>query len=700
MNLNDFRSIRHTYAGRWSDTQIYKKGDIVKNGNQTYVCTTDVLHEKDVYGNEYSPRHAFRDGFKYWKPIQESNSYRGRWGVKKEYQRGDICEFQGQMWLCESDNRPQNDNPCYLNGGRNPYWRPILSNSRREERKRFCTFGQRNPLGWTRNMGFSGDDDMRMGGTYQNCSAIDDNGVPAQWGRTYSFSPNLMGLGESYNWTGNGYGMHWTRTTPGLNFWDWYSNRRRSITGEMPKCVQMKNCWDGTAWLFDNGEMYYTGYNSHGQRGENHTSTRGDHVARPGRNEEVIWDDDHILRDEFIIKMDTTASGTNNRSGGCWYALTDEGRLFSWGHNNYGQVGDGWRDNRQRPYLIDRKFFDSKRIIDMYGSGNNYESVYAVDEDEQLWAWGYNGNGGLGIGSFEHTQRPVRVRYDWERYGGIKKIIHKGKDAYNTCFVLTHDGTIHCTGYTNEYSLQSPQRNWTNNCRFIPLQRQVMANLRRDFQVVPRTFNGASEIWNNADDFWIVGHRYYQIIVKEKNTGALYSWGYNDDYAQLYNRSHQDANDREQLWNTTTYHPKLMMLDAQDVRHIGRAHRDGNRMIMAVDEWGKAVAWGDNGSGGRGHGNFDYTQDDRLRRYGQMIEHTELNGETGHPSVPKLQSRIWDMKGTIGGDIGANAGSAFILDSEGRIQYTQYDYWYYNYDSAAISDSSNKRFTAYSYLPC
>ena len=58
------------------------------------------------------------------------------------------------------------------------------------------------------------------------------------------------------------------------------------------------------------------------------------------------------------------------------------------------------------------------------------------------------------------------------------------------------------------------------------------------------------------------------------------------------------------------------------------------------------------------------------------------------------------MKGTIGGDIGANAGSAFILDSEGRIQYTQYDYWYYNYDSAAISDSSNRRFTAYSYLPC
>ena len=147
MNLNDFRSLRHTYAGRWSDTQTYKKGDIVKQGNQTYVCTTDVLDDKSVYGNEYSPRYAFRDGFKYWKPIQESNNFQGRWGRKKEYQRGDIVDFQGEMWLCESDNRPCNDNPVYLNGGRNPYWRPILTSPRGNNSRSFCTFGQTNPLG-------------------------------------------------------------------------------------------------------------------------------------------------------------------------------------------------------------------------------------------------------------------------------------------------------------------------------------------------------------------------------------------------------------------------------------------------------------------------------------------------------------------------------------------------------------------------
>ena len=136
----------------------------------------------------------------------------------------------------------------------------------------------------------------------------------------------------------------------------------------------------------------------------------------------------------------------------------------------------------------------------------------------------------------------------------------------------------------------------------------------------------------------------------------------------------------------------------QDVRHIGRAHRDGNRMIMAIDEWGKGIAWGDNGSGGRGQGNPDYNIDDRYRRYGQMIEHTELNGTGGHPIVPKMKTRIWDMKGTIGGDINANAGAAFILDSLGRIQYTQYDYWYYNYDWSTIADQSNRRHPSYSYL--
>ncbi|AFK66405.1 hypothetical protein SWPG_00158 [Synechococcus phage S-CBM2] len=702
MNLNDFSSIRHTYAGRWSDTGIYKKGDIVKWGNQTYVCTTNVLHEKDVYGNEYSPRNSHRDGFDYWKPVQESTSFRGRWGRKKEYQRGELVEFQGKMWLCEADNRPVNDNPVYLNGGRNPYWRPILTNSRLENRKRFCTFGQTNPLGWTRNLGFSGDDDARMGGTYQNCCAIDDDGMPAQWGRTYNFSPNLMGLGENYNWAtaGVGYGMHWTRTTPGLDFYDWYSNRRRSITGDMPRCVQMKNCWDGTAWLFDNGEMYYTGYNAQGQRGDGQTTTRGELVARPGRNENVIWDDDHIMRDHFIIKMDGSSTGGNNKSGGTWYALTDEGRLFSWGSNNYGQVGDGWTDNRLRPYYLDKKFFDSKRIIDMYASGNDYDYVFAVDEDGELWAWGYNGNGGLGIGSFENTRRPVRVKYDWARYGGIKKIINHGKNAYNVPFILTHDGTLHVTGYVNEYGMLSPTDTTATTCWFQPLQRQIMANLQKEYNVSPREVGNAFEVWNNVDDFWVIGNRYYQIIVKEKNTGAMYTWGYSDDYSQLYNYSHQEADTRNQLWNTSTHHPKNMMLDMQDVRHIGRSHRDGNRMIMAVDEWGKAIAWGDNNSGSRGQGNPDYTIDDRYRRFGQMIEHTELNGNTGHPVVPKLKHRIWDMKGTIGGDIAADAGAGFILDSEGHILYTQYDYWYYNYDWTSITDQSNRRYPGYSYLQC
>ena len=66
---------------------------------------------------------------------------------------------------------------------------------------------------------------------------------------------------------------------------------------------------------------------------------------------------------------------------------------------------------------------------------------------EILWAWGYNGYGALGLGDDQYQGYPRKVPYDFNRHGGIKKIVKAGYNSYIMTVVLTHDGVIHVAGY-------------------------------------------------------------------------------------------------------------------------------------------------------------------------------------------------------------------------------------------------------------
>ena len=91
-------------------------------------------------------------------------------------------------------------------------------------------------------------------------------------------------------------------------------------------------------------------------------------------------------------------------SAGTFYtlAIKQDGTLWAWGINSYGQLGDGT--------------FMSRNIPTQIGTDANWQSIsageshsLAVKQNGTLWAWGYNGAGALGDGTFIAKNIPTQI---------------------------------------------------------------------------------------------------------------------------------------------------------------------------------------------------------------------------------------------------------------------------------------------------
>jgi hypothetical protein len=74
-------------------------------------------------------------------------------------------------------------------------------------------------------------------------------------------------------------------------------------------------------------------------------------------------------------------------------ALTEDGSVFTWGNNEYGQLGNGTNESRDTP----EKIQGLPKIIDI-ASGDSYCMV--LSEDGNIYTWGSNFEGELGDGKY------------------------------------------------------------------------------------------------------------------------------------------------------------------------------------------------------------------------------------------------------------------------------------------------------------
>ena len=85
-------------------------------------------------------------------------------------------------------------------------------------------------------------------------------------------------------------------------------------------------------------------------------------------------------------------------------ALTADGLVFSWGNNGQGQLGDGTTTNRTTPVQVVGLPNDSP-IVDISCGANSL----AVDGAGRLWSWGDNSVGEVGDGTHVNRSTPVQI---------------------------------------------------------------------------------------------------------------------------------------------------------------------------------------------------------------------------------------------------------------------------------------------------
>lgn len=103
-----------------------------------------------------------------------------------------------------------------------------------------------------------------------------------------------------------------------------------------------------------------------------------------------------ILADKEVIQLSTSKSHA--------LALTSDGKVYSWGNNNCGQLGDGTTQFSIVPIAVDMSGVLADKVITEIYAGRNHS--IAVDEGGKVYAWG---RGGIGSGKILDSLVPQCV---------------------------------------------------------------------------------------------------------------------------------------------------------------------------------------------------------------------------------------------------------------------------------------------------
>ena len=136
---------------------------------------------------------------------------------------------------------------------------------------------------------------------------------------------------------------------------------------------------------------------------------------------------------------------------GCTSIVTEDGNLYAFGRNDYGQLGVGTLQTKMHPEMIDPvTIFDNEEVLTVAAGGHHGA---CVTKDGSLWTWGPAEDGRLGhvydVYEDDIFSRPERHRM--ERFGFSRAMMVCCGSDYT--MLLTEAGHVWNCGYGGEGAL-------------------------------------------------------------------------------------------------------------------------------------------------------------------------------------------------------------------------------------------------------
>ena len=281
------------------------------------------------------------------------------------------------------------------------------------------------------------------------------------------------------------------------------------------------------------------------------------------------------LKDRFITEIQS--------KNGSVYAMDNEGRIYGWGYNGYGQLGNGTTTNvnEDAPICISDVQGSALNNVKIKSTYYGSYNVLVIDENNKLYVWGANYYGKLGNGSTNDILSPVCLT-DTETsplYNvPIKEVAYSG---YNT-FVITTNQDVYSWGYNWQYgelgAMTTEKYNPTPRC---------ITNISTS-KLYQKKIKKICKHWTYGGTYAI------------DNDGVVYGWGENTD-GQL-----GDGTTTWAALDTQRIEPEILSnvegsdLSGKNIEDIFIF--DYGNIILAIDQDKKIYSWGYNFLGQLGNG--------------------------------------------------------------------------------------------------
>ena len=134
-------------------------------------------------------------------------------------------------------------------------------------------------------------------------------------------------------------------------------------------------------------------------------------------------------------------------------AVGSDGNAYAWGNNTYGQLGDGTRTSRTTPVLVKKPEGAPTDFTYVQVSAGWLHSL-AVGSDGYVYTWGWNNYGQLGNNSHSSSYAPVRVRdpaSPTDTSKGLKAVQVSGGTYHS--LAVGADGNTYAWGYNSSGQL-------------------------------------------------------------------------------------------------------------------------------------------------------------------------------------------------------------------------------------------------------